>query len=496
MARPIASIDIDLRVDEALESIEKLKYEVINYSKSLPKVSNEMEAMANRSNTALSKIGKAWDKIKLKAKDFNATLGKIVSKMKYMGLAAFGLAVGTAKGATQTSNEGKMLGLGYAGQKGVESANKFTGFNPNLGGLQDALSEGYYSLDLAKLGLNADELLKMDGVKSYFKVFDTLGAKLDELINEAGGDTTQGLSNFNAIYGDVLGNMLGLSPRELQNIRSGGIDKQWQGKYAQTAGMYANVDVKKLQEADALFDKFWTKLKAVFAELAGPLLTPLTKALDSLMKMAKTMENSKFFKTSMDAFVKAMDTLANVFESLFKILDLFTQGKVGEALDVAKKELMKPLDNAVKNVAEKAVNTLYEVAEFDPKKGIWDNTKEKASQAGERAKDTLKGYFDNIFGTSHAKNDILEEIQKIIDNPYLGNSNERFKMEMKALQDALKNNKINVEQTREVLQGKTTLDKLGILTINFQENGKPVKQITHNVGTNSYVQMGSASAAQ
>ena len=136
------------------------------------------------------------------------------------------------------------------------------------------------------------------------------------------------------------------------------------------------------------------------------------------------------------------------------------------------------------------------MADFDPKKGIWDNTKEKASQAGERAKDTLKGYFDNIFGTSYAKKDILEEIQKIIDNPYLGNSNERFKMEMKALQDALKNNKISVEQTREVLQGKTTLDKLGILTINFQENGKPVKQLTHNVGTNSYVQMGSASAAQ
>ena len=471
MARPIASIDIDLRVDEALESIEKLKYEVINYSKSLPKVSNEMEAMANRSNTALSKIGKAWDKIKLKAKDFNTILGKIVSKMKYMGLAAFGLAVGTAKGSTQTANEGKMLGLGYAGQKGVESANKFTGFNPNLGGLQDALSEGYYSADLARLGLNADELLKMDGVKSYFKVFDTLGSKLDELINEAGGDTTQGLSNFNAIYGDVLGNMLGLSPRELQNIRSGGIDKQWQGKYAQTAGMYANVDVKKLQEADALFDKFWTKLKAVFAELAGPLLTPLTKALDSLMKMAKTIENSKFFKASMDAFVKAMDTLADVFEWIFKLIDKLVEKDLFGFGEIFKEGMSKAGD-AIKEGVDK-VKDFAGLKQSKEEEKEWHKT-------GDGWFNSMDEFFTNKLGSKEQKEAL-----------------EKKKAERKQLNEM--NTKIEKSQTTREINNNQVSKVEGSVEATIylkDEKGRTTQIITKNVPLNNLTQMGSASAAQ
>lgn len=230
-------------------------------------------------------------------------MSKLISAFK-VGLGLIGGLVGSvtalfnvANGTNATVSEGAMAGLSYAEQRGLENANKETGFNANLAGHRNAFNQG---LDTAvaktfmtQTGMTEKEFedLRNDS-RSYYKMNDVLFKKFKD-IEKASPNRDMAIEQFKAQFSEVLNNFGYGDVGSFIQANESGVVGRHRERFEATTARYSGVDVNALMKGERALDDFSETLKGFALGVASKFLPSLTKNLKALTGVFEKFSKNK-----------------------------------------------------------------------------------------------------------------------------------------------------------------------------------------------------------
>lgn len=189
-----------------------------------------------------------------------------------------------SKGSTSLNISAKGMRTTAKNLTNFEKAYELVGFDRSvISDITNAIDGGALG-DLAAIGLDSEELKKLDGIEAFFKIY------------EAAQKFAQNMGGTESVAAkQVLGNLENISSAfSVQSLR--GTNKE----YAESKEYYRELQGKDKSDWKAMsdFEKSWTKLSHSFGNLANLVAAKLAPALTKLTNVLKNV---------IDTFVEWLD---------------------------------------------------------------------------------------------------------------------------------------------------------------------------------------------
>lgn len=481
--KPIITIDVDLKnVKGAISSISELKLAAANTRCELANLNSPLDVFEKSFLKTFDKVGDSVKKITGAAKGLDTAfkkvgatiksiaqnaLGRFLGLLKTATLALGGLAgmvsgafIG-ARGATSTAMQGAMSGLNYAQQRGLEAANKESGFNADFSTHKGAFNDGQKMLEYKALFSGMLPDLDLDKLKndptSYYKMNEALYKKYLDIKSKSDSVDMANVE-FESLFGNALSDFgFGDLNNFISANESGAMTKHKE-VFNATSKKYSSVDVNALMQGERALNNFLDSLKSFALNIASKILPTLTKGLSGVTRLFDSLTafaaKSGLFETIGDTLKSFVDMLMTICEKILSLFQSLTGSSIGElAMDT-----IKGAGEAFKGVTA-WLNGDTE-ARDKAAKNVWDTNKkwqDKGANAISGIAEKGANVINNIFGTSLDSKGIGESVKANMDNAHSW-VNEKIENNFTSLKSVEKEQRQKqVTETRpKALAGATT----------------------------------------
>lgn len=479
--KPIISIEVDLKnVKGAISSISDLKLAASDTRGELAKLNSPLDVFVKNSTKSFDKVGDSIKKIQGATKSLDTAfkkvgntiksiaqnaLGRFLSLLKTTTLALGGIAgmvsgafLG-ARGTTSTAMSGAMQGLNYAQQRGLEVANKESGFSADFSTHKGTFNDGQKMLEYKALFSGMLPDLDLDKLKndptSYYKMNEGLYKKYLDIKSKS-DNVDMANVEFESLFGNALSDFgFGDLNNFLSANESGAMTKHKE-IFNATSKKYSSVDVNALMQGERALNNFLDSLKSFALNIASKVLPTLTKGLSGVTRLFDNITafaaKSGLFETIANTLKNFVDMLMSIGEKILSLFQTLTGSSVGElAMDT-----IKGAGEAFKGVTA-WLNGDTE-ARDKAAKNLWDTNKkwqDKGANAISGIAEKSANVINNIFGTSLDSKGIGENIKANMDSAHSW-VNEKIENNFTSLKSVEKEQKQVTDTRPKALGGATT----------------------------------------
>lgn len=496
--KPIISIEVDLKnVKGAISSIADLSAKAQDTRGELAALSSPLDIFEKKSTSSMDKVGDSIKKIQGAAKGLDNAFKKVgntiksltqnalsrfLSLLKTTTLALGGIAgmvsgafMG-ARGTTSTAIQGAMQGLSYAQQRGLEAANKESGFNADFGTHKGTFNDGQKMLEYKALfsGLVPD--LDLDKLKndptSYYKMNEALYKKYLDIKSKSDSVDMANVE-FESLFGNALSDFGFGDLNNFISANESGTMAKHQEIFNATSKRYSGVDANALMQGERALNSFLDSLKSFALNIAAKVLPTLTKGLSGVTRLFESLSNfaskSGLIDSISGALKNFVEMLMTIGEKILSVFNSLTGSSVGELV----MDTVNGASDAFKGVAawlkgdtdtrDKAAQNLWETNKKWQDKGA----KALGSIAGKGAE-----VINGIFGTSLDSEGLKESVTNGMDSAHSW-INEKVENNFTSLKTIEKENQIRAAATSDNRPKALT----GATTTNVYVDGAKVAEI-------------------
>lgn len=442
--KPIITIDVDLKnVKGAISSISELKLAAADTRGELANLNSPLDVFSKASSKTFDKVGDSVKKIQGAVKGLDTAfkkvgatiksiaqnaLGRFLGLLKTATLALGGLAgmvsgafIG-ARGTTSTAMQGAMSGLSYAQQRGLETANKESGFNADFSTHKGIFNDGQKMLEYKALFSGMLPDLDLDKLKndptSYYKMNEALYKKYLDIKSKSDSVDMANVE-FESLFGNALSDFGFGDLNNFLSANESGAIKKHQEIFNATSKKYNSVDVNALMQGERALNNFLDSLKSFALNIASKVLPTLTKGLSEVTRLFDSLTSfaskSGLFETIGDTLKAFVDMLMTIGDKILSVFQTLTGSSVGElAMDTIKGagEAFKGISAWVSGDTE---------ARDKAAKNLWDTNK-KWQDKGASALSGIaaKGadMINGVFGTSLDSEAIKDSVKSTMDSAH------------------------------------------------------------------------------
>ena len=442
--KPIISIEVDLKnVKGAVSSLSDLSLKAQDVRGELMALNSPLDVFAKTSTKTMDKVGDSIKKIQGATKGLDTAfkkvgntiksiaqnaLGRFLTLLKTTALALGGIAgmvTGAfmgARGTTSTAMQGAMQGLSYAQQRGLEAANKESGFNADFGTHKGTFNDGQKMLEYKALFSGLVPNIDLDKLKndptSYYKMNEALYQKYLDIKSKSDSVDMANVE-FESLFGNALSDFGFGDLNNFLSANESGAMKKHQEIFNATSTKYKSVDVNALMQGERALNNFLDSLKGFALNIASKVLPTLTKGLNGVTKLFDSLMNFASKSGLIDSIGNALKNFVDMLVTIGdKILEVFSALTGSSA-----SELVMDTINGASNAFKGVTAWLKGDTETRDKaaQNLWDTNK-KWQDKGAKAISGIAGkgaeMINNIFGTSLDSEGIKDSVKSGMDSAH------------------------------------------------------------------------------